>query len=84
MIGSELRRLFRLVVRPPPVEEEVDAEFGFHVDRWLESLLFQTSPRDPWVFSAVAVGLLLAALVGSLVPAVRAARVKPMDALRGE
>jgi predicted permease len=32
MAFSGLRRLFRLVVRPPPVEREVEAELEFHLD----------------------------------------------------
>jgi predicted permease len=52
--------------------------------RWIETLLFRQSPRDPAVFGAVAVVLLLAALVASVVPALRAARVDPNVVLRGE
>ena len=47
------------------------------------ALLFQTSPRDPIVFIAVSAVLFVVAVVATLVPAIRAARVDPMDALRG-
>lgn len=52
--------------------------------RTIESMLFQTSSRDPLILGGVA--LLLAALVviGSLGPAVKAARVDPMRTLRAE
>ncbi|HEX9894807.1 MAG TPA: FtsX-like permease family protein, partial [Gemmatimonadales bacterium] len=50
----------------------------------IASLLFDTSPRDPVVFATVTGALLLAAGVASLLPAVRAARIAPADALRTE
>ncbi|MGI8843973.1 MAG: FtsX-like permease family protein [Gemmatimonadaceae bacterium] len=45
-------------------------------------LLFDTSPREPAVLILVGLGLLVVASVASLVPARRAARVSPMEALR--
>jgi predicted permease len=48
------------------------------------SLLYDTSPRDPIVYAAVAVTLLVAAIIASMVPAMRAGRVDPVDALRAE
>lgn len=50
--------------------------------RWAADLLFETSPREPAILLAVAGGLLVIATLASLVPARRAARVNPMDALR--
>ena len=50
--------------------------------RWVADLLFDTSPREPVVLMLVGVGLLVVASVASLVPARRAARVSPMEALR--
>jgi ABC-type antimicrobial peptide transport system permease subunit len=52
--------------------------------RLIESMLFQTSGRD--LTSLISVTLLLAALVivGSVVPALKAARVDPMTTLRTE
>jgi ABC-type antimicrobial peptide transport system permease subunit len=49
---------------------------------WVADLLFDTSPREPVVLMLVGVGLLVVASVASLVPARRAARVSPMEALR--
>ena len=54
------------------------------VGRWLVPFLFATSPRDPIVLGGVGVTLALASLIGSLIPARRAARVEPMTALRTE
>ncbi len=47
-------------------------------------LLFELSPRDPAVFAAVSILLLAAAVVASLVPALRARKVDPMIALRAD
>jgi len=52
--------------------------------RWVGSLLFGVSPKDPAVFSLVAVTLLLVGIVASLVPAWRASRVEPTVALRSD
>ncbi|HEU4631806.1 MAG TPA: ADOP family duplicated permease [Gemmatimonadaceae bacterium] len=48
----------------------------------IADLLFDVSPRDPLVLAAVGGGVLLAALLASLLPARRAARVDPVTALR--
>ena len=52
--------------------------------RWVADLLFEVPARDPVTLGTVAVVLLLVALVASLVPAWRAARVSPQVALRAE
>ena len=50
----------------------------------LGPLLFETSPRDPWVLAGAALTLLLVAAVAGAVPAWIASRVDPMGALRAE
>ena len=52
--------------------------------RWVGDLLFDVSPRDPVVLSAVAIVIVAVAVLASLVPARRAANVAPMDALRAD
>ncbi|AHG88864.1 permease [Gemmatirosa kalamazoonensis] len=52
--------------------------------RWVADLLFDTSPREPTVIAAVAVSLLGVAAAASLVPARRATRVNPTEALRAD
>ena len=50
--------------------------------RWLESLLFNTSPADSAAWGTVAGVVLLSTLLASAVPAWRAARTDPVSALR--
>ena len=52
--------------------------------RYLESLLFEVDPLDPWTFAAVPCLVLAAALVAGWIPARRASRIDPMVALRHE
>jgi putative ABC transport system permease protein len=50
----------------------------------LTSMLFGVQPRDPLTFGVIAVGLTLVSLVACLIPARRATRVDPLEALRYE
>jgi putative ABC transport system permease protein len=52
--------------------------------RLIESMLYETHGLDPAIFAAVAATLLLVAVVACLVPAWRASRIDPMQALRTE
>jgi ABC-type antimicrobial peptide transport system permease subunit len=57
---------------------------AYGLTRLLRSLLFEVSPTDPLTFAVVPCVLALAALLGGWVPARRAAKVDPMEALRHE
>jgi len=50
----------------------------------LAPLLYQTSPRDPLVLAAVTLILLLAAVCAMVLPARRATRADPLEALRSD
>ncbi len=52
--------------------------------RFISSLLFGVSERDPMLFVAVPAMFLLVAACASFVPAWRAAKVHPMEVLRTE
>jgi ABC-type antimicrobial peptide transport system permease subunit len=52
--------------------------------RFLSGLLFGIAPLDPAAFGAVAAALGAVGLVASVLPARRAARIDPMQALRSE
>jgi putative ABC transport system permease protein len=57
---------------------------AFASARLVESLLFGIDARDPLTFVTVPAVLLLVAAAASLIPAVRASRVDPVEALREE
>jgi predicted permease len=52
--------------------------------RALASFLYNTSPRDPWVLVTSVFALAAIATAASLLPALRAARIEPMAAIRYE
>ena len=52
--------------------------------RLLTSLLYGVSPADPRVLATAALTLAAVSALACLVPAVRATRVDPIDALRSE
>jgi ABC-type antimicrobial peptide transport system permease subunit len=52
--------------------------------RFVESLVFQVSARDPATLAAASAGMLVCSIVASLIPALRAASVDPTIALRAD
>jgi ABC-type antimicrobial peptide transport system permease subunit len=56
----------------------------FWLSRFIESLLFETSPHDPMTLAGVVASLIAVAAVASWIPARRAAKIDPMAALRYE
>jgi putative ABC transport system permease protein len=57
---------------------------GVAVARLMRGLLYEVSPSDPYTFAAASAVLLLAGFAASLGPALRAASVEPLVALRRE
>jgi putative ABC transport system permease protein len=57
---------------------------GVAVARVMRGLLYEVSPGDPYIFAAASAVLLLVGFAASLGPALRAATVQPLIALRHE
>jgi predicted permease len=57
---------------------------SFALSKWVQSLLFGTTGTNPAVFSGVGLLLCAVALLAAYVPARRASRIEPLQALRTE
>lgn len=87
-LGAQSSGILLLVLRGSVLLGLIGVAIGsaiaISVGGLIEPLLYDTSARDPLVLGGVSVTLLLVAVLASLVPALRAKRVNPMDALRAE
>jgi putative ABC transport system permease protein len=87
-LGAVPREILRLVlaqgVRLAVVGIALGLLAALAVSRLLGRLLFEVEPTDTPTFVGTAVALAVVALAASLVPALRALRTDPMDALRSE
>jgi ABC-type antimicrobial peptide transport system permease subunit len=85
-LGAQMRDVVRLVLtdglRLSVVGLAIGTLVALWAAKWVKPLLFDESPRDPYVFVIVGGTLLVVAVLASLIPARRAARVEPTVALR--
>jgi putative ABC transport system permease protein len=79
-----LRRMLIDGLRPAIIGLIIGLVASAVVTREIRSMLFGIGPLDLSVFASVAVTLLLVAALASIVPAWRASRLDPMQALRVE
>jgi putative ABC transport system permease protein len=87
-LGAERRRILLMVLRQGLELTVAGIVLGLlgaaALTRVMGSLLFEVSTMDLPTFSIVPLLLLATAVLATLVPALRATRVDPVDALRAE
>jgi putative ABC transport system permease protein len=87
-LGAEAATVRRLVIRqamaPVTIGALVGVATAFGIRGFLENLLFQISGTDPLTFAGVTALLLGVAFLASYLPARRASRLDPVEALREE
>jgi predicted permease len=85
-LGATPREIVMLVVKQGGLMTLAGLALGLSAAavgvRYLGAFLFGVAPYDLASFSAVAITLIAAAMAACVVPAVRAARIDPIDALR--
>jgi predicted permease len=87
-LGARRIGVILLVFRENAVVAGIGSVAGLAIallaSRALGSFLYGTTARDPWVLLGSVAALTLIASVASLLPALRAARIEPMAAIRCE
>lgn len=87
-LGANGLAILMMVLRKGMVLTAIGAVNGlvgaFALTRWMSSLLFSVSATDPATYVIVLLVALSAAILASLIPAWRASRVDPLNALRYE
>jgi predicted permease len=87
-LGAQRSRVITMIFRQNALIAIIGSAAGLvaaiFASRALASFLYETSPRDPWVFMASIAALTAIASAASLLPALRAARIEPITAIRYE
>ncbi len=87
-IGATRKQVTALILRQGLRQAGIGLVIGLvgalYLSDFMASLLFEVKPTDPLAYVAVSILLLLIALLASYLPARRAARIDPMQALRYE
>jgi predicted permease len=87
-LGAQKSEVLRLVLldglRPVFVGLVIGLAGGAVAGALIRSILYGTSPLDPMVFAAMVGGLLVTAILACALPAIRASKIEPMQALRNE
>ena len=85
-LGATPASMVALVVKRGLALAAIGAATGtaaaYAAGRWMESILAGVSPHDVSVFGAAVAVTALLAMAGTLIPALRASRVSPLDATR--
>jgi len=87
-LGADAGNVLRLVagqgMKLAAIGLVIGVAGAYYLSRYLASLLYDVAATDLAVFAGVAAVLAAAALLASLVPALRATRIRPATALRHE
>jgi predicted permease len=87
-LGAEQSQVLRMVLREVAILICIGLAIGlgatFGTTRFVESFLYGTKARDPWTLSLAAAVLAFVAALAGFLPARRASRLEPMNALREE
>jgi putative ABC transport system permease protein len=87
-LGAQTREVRGMVVRQGMVLAAIGAAIGLvgalGLARLISSMLYGVAPHDPMTLGAVSLSLLVVAAVASWLPAMRAARIDPIEALRAD
>lgn len=87
-LGAQRASVIALVFRENAKIAVLGAMTGLIVailaSKVLSSFLYQTSPHDPWIMLCSVAALVIIASAASLLPAIRAARIEPITAIRYE
>jgi predicted permease len=85
-LGAARRDVVSMILRESlrPVALGMALGFGaaLVLTPWLETVLFEVTPTDPPTFAVAGMVFVAAAIMAALLPALRAARINPMQALR--
>jgi putative ABC transport system permease protein len=71
-------------LRPAVVGLALGSAASAGVTQLIRSMLYDTRPLDPAVYVSVSIALLMVATLACMIPAWRASRLDPMQALRSE
>ncbi|NUQ30035.1 MAG: ABC transporter permease [Acidobacteriaceae bacterium] len=87
-LGAQRLRVVIMIFRENAVVVAIGCGAGLAVavalSTILTSFLYETSTRDPWVFAVATITLTCVASAASLLPAMRASWIDPMQAIRSE
>jgi ABC-type antimicrobial peptide transport system permease subunit len=87
-LGAQRSRVMAMIFRENVVVAAIGCGAGLAaavmLSKILASFLYETSPHDPMVFAGSIVALTTVACGASFLPALRAARIEPIIAIRYE